>query len=266
MIRFSANLSTKFIFLVNSFQALQQSFIAGTKQTPCLLCDESTMNSAKICTPCSEDLPWNPYNCKYCAHPAPIETSNFVCGGCIKAKPPFSKTISPFIYAFPINRLVQEVKYHRKQYWLTSLCDYLAQYIDQAYSMADMPDYLVPIPMHKKKKRLRTYNHAELISYELSKKLRIPVQKHILKKVKLTESQVSLNKVDRLKNLRGSVILNLALPAKKLEETLKNKHIAVIDDVMTTKATSELVSKLLLDAGASRVDIWCLARTPKYRD
>ena len=266
MIRFSANLSTKFIFLVNSFKQLQKAFLTSIKQTPCLLCDERTMNSTKICTPCSEDLPWNPDHCKYCALPAPIETRNFVCGECIKAKPPFSKTISPFIYAFPINRLVQQVKYHRKQYWLTSLCDYLEQYIEQSYLMEDMPDFLVPVPMHKKKKRLRTYNQAELIANKLSNRVSIPIQKGILKKVKLTESQASLNKADRLKNLRGSITLNLALPAKKLEESLRNKHIAVIDDVMTTKATSELVSKLLLDAGANRVDIWCLARTPKYRD
>ena len=271
MIRPSKKLSTKFVFLVNYFQSIYNSFLSNTKLKSCLLCNEITRNSLTICPPCLSDLPWNKHACRLCALPITLDkkpftqfenTSAFVCGECIKSLPPFTRSICAFHYNFPVDKLIQQVKYHNKQYWLSSLCHLLSEEIAMTYLNDEYPNTLIPVPMHPKKKRIRTYNQAEIISLKLSQKLRIPTHSKLLKKIKLTDAQAGLDKAHRIRNLKGSIIV----APERITRDIKGKHLALIDDVMTTRATAELASKLLLKAGARRVDIWCIARTPKKRD
>ena len=110
--------------------------------------------------------------------------------------------------------------------------------------------------MYKGKLKERGFNQALIISQKLSNQLSIPTNATILQKVKSTPSQTGLNKLQRKRNLKGAFIL---------KESVVGQHIALIDDVMTTRATSDLLSQLLIDAGAERVDVWCIARTAKHK-
>jgi ComF family protein len=155
------------------------------------------------------------------------------------------------------------VKYSKQRYWIKTLCEsFIQEYfqVSQNY-LVTKPDLLIPIPIYKSKRKVRGYNQAELIAHTLAINTGITLLKDALIKTKATETQAQLSKQERLKNLRGSISISKKVFKQK---SLIGRHIALIDDVMTTKATCELASRLLLENGAKRVDVWCLARTPKY--
>ncbi|MFT6030060.1 MAG: ComF family protein [Oleiphilaceae bacterium] len=275
MIRILKNLSTKFSYMVNKskIQSLQSSTFDsklhsffGVKN--CYLCDEKIKTHPYFCDNCYQDLPTLNTKCFTCCLPLTLEShdlfsSNLLCGECISKPPSFNQTFCAYEYRFPINQIIRRIKYSKQRYWIKPLCQLLADEISVAELHCNhfsRPDILIPIPMHKSKSKIRGFNQADLIANFLSKKLNIPVAKKILLKTKNTETQAQLNKKQRMNNLQGSLSISKSTFKNNL---LKGKHIALVDDVMTTKTTCELASKLLLASGASRVDVMCIARTPK---
>jgi len=263
MIRLTAKLSTLKLFLVYNFKSFIKAINKGIKQKRCLFCDETTYNTEAVCPPCYQDLPWNTYHCSQCALPVPEpqktinkQSLNIVCGECISAPPPFTTTVASFRYDIPIDKAIQILKYNHKQYFATLFANLLTTTIHQAYQDTPPPSCLIPVPLHKDKLKERGFNQAQLISHKLSQLLSIPSNSNILQKVRSTPSQTGLNKLQRTRNLKG---------AFHLTGTVTGLHIALVDDVVTTRATSDLICQLLMDAGAKRVDVWCIARTAKYR-
>lgn len=282
MIRIPKNLSTIFLFLVNKlrnaehfFKKIKTVLNQELLEKHCLLCDESTANTMHFCSACIEDLPSIPYYCKTCALPITLseqvdrQTLNIepsiMCGECISRTPSFSETLCPFKYEFPIRQIIRQIKYENKRYWIKPLCHFLEGKITLAIKTREnfaYPDLLIPIPIHKSKLKTRGFNQAELIAKTISNLTKIPFDKSILIKIKNTANQSQLDKQERMKNLKGSLQVSSKAIHKFL---LTGKHIVLIDDVMTTKATAEYASKLLLEAGAKKVDVWCIARTPKQK-
>lgn len=276
MIRIYKNLSTKLSNLVNSLKIatlkilfLSTKYSALFKSENCQLCDESLNGKAFFCAGCDQDLPRIQTKCSVCCLPLNMAHSELpeprlVCGECLTSPPSFTMTICPFIYEFPINQLIRQVKYSKQRYWIKTLCLPFKQVYFQTSrnGSSSEPDLLIPIPIYKSKRKERGYNQAELIAYTLSKSTGIAVSKDSLIKNRPTDTQAQLNKQERMKNLSGSFSIS---KRESKQGMLVGKHLALIDDVMTTKATCELASKLLLDHGAKRVDVWCLARTPKIK-
>jgi ComF family protein len=188
-----------------------------------------------------------------------------VCGECVSQTPSFSYTICSYLYDFPIQQLLHRIKYQKQRYWIAPLAEQLAHDIILSYRYASrpFPDLLIPVPLHANKRKQRGFNQAALIARYLGWRLHVPMKQHLLIKTVETETQVNLNKMARIKNLQDAFRV---IEKNKNRSLLTGKHIALVDDVMTTKATADVASKCLLTAGASRVDIWCLARTPKYRN
>jgi ComF family protein len=174
------------------------------------------------------------------------------------SEPPFTHSIIPFPYSFPINRIIQGIKYKKERFWIKPFSHLFIEYLYTYQSNTPLPELLVAVPMHQKKLRQRGFNQAELLSNSMSKRLKIPTKTGALVKHKESINQASLGKEQRLKNLKGCFSIHDSA-------CVEGKHIALVDDVMTTKATSELCSQLLIDAGAARVDIWSLARTTKNK-
>ena len=262
MIRPTAKLSTLKFFLVDNFKSFLNIFLNSIQQKSCLFCDETTFNKAAICSPCYADLPWNTNHCSICSLPLPNPTTassqrspKIVCGECISSPPPFNIIIASFRYDIPIGKAIQMLKYHRKRYFATLFAHFLSASVRQAYQHTDLPDCLIPVPMHRTKLKLRGFNQAQLISQKLSRQLSIPHHLTTLQKIKPTPSQTGLSKTERIRNLKKSF---------GLTDSVKGLHIALVDDVVTTKATSELLCTLLINAGAKRVDVWCIARTAKH--
>lgn len=264
MIRFTAKLSTLICFLVYNYTSFIKAIQKGIRQKRCLFCDETTYNNEAVCSPCYQDLPWNIHHCSQCALPLPaLQMTNqkhpisMVCGECISIPPPFTSTVASFCYAAPIDKAIQQLKYNHKQYFASIFANFLATRIHQQYQDSSLPCCLIPVPMHKRKLKERGFNQAQLISKKLSQLLAIPTNASMLQKIKSTPAQTRLNKRERTRNLKGAFILT---------GSVVGQHIALVDDVVTTRATSDLLSQLLMDAGAKRVDVWCIARTAKHKD
>lgn len=116
---------------------------------------------------------------------------------------------------------------------------------------AELPDCIVPIPLHINRYRQRGFNQSIEIARHLSKQLTIPVDFNSCIRNRDTAHQTSLPAKQRRKNM---------LSAFSIEKKLDFQHAAIIDDVMTTGATTSALAFALKQQGVSRVDVWVCAR------
>lgn len=220
---------------------------------PCLICGLADADYQLLCPACDKALPRlnkERYLCRCCS--LPLTNDAPLCGKCLHKPPAFSQSNIAFSYAHPLDFLIQQFKYRRQ----LSSGKLLAQLLADACSTAERPDFLVPVPIHWRKRWQRGFNQSELIAQWLSKKLNIPIVS-ACQQLQRHHSQKGLGRAERLKNLRQSFKVK-----PKARALLNNAHIVLVDDVVTTTATARTLSELLLKNGAKRVDIWALARTP----
>lgn len=114
-------------------------------------------------------------------------------------------------------------------------------------------DIIIPVPMHKQKEKLRGYNQAELITKEVSKKLNIVTYEECLIKAKNNLVQSTLNKTERIKNVRNAFEI-------KEENKIIGKNIILFDDIYTTGSTVNECSRLLKKSGAKNIVAITLAK------
>ena len=115
-----------------------------------------------------------------------------------------------------------------------------------------LPDLIIPVPLHPKKEKKRGYNQSYKISLGLSSALKIPVVNDVLIKSDNTSTQTNKSRFDRYLNVSNSFII-------ERESCIENKHIFLIDDVLTTGATLEACSSKLLEVTGVNVSIGTLA-------
>lgn len=101
------------------------------------------------------------------------------------------------------------------------------------------PDLIIPIPLHFKKKHKRGYNQSTEFGRGISEVLNIPLYEEVLVKFSTTESQTTMNRLERLENVMNSFKINN-------EEKIKGKHVLLVDDIITTGATIEAAAQKLL--------------------
>ena len=136
----------------------------------------------------------------------------------------------------------------------------LSHHLQHAFSEGlARPDLLLPVPLSGRRLRQRGFNQAGMLARWLSQGLQLTLNEHVLQRRQDTQAQQQLNAAQRLRNLRQAFAL---APASQV----RGLHLAIVDDVLTTGATAESIARLLRKAGAARVDVYCLARTPKPGD
>src|SRR3990167_1133696 len=228
-----------------------------TKQ-PCLLCDEPADSAHSLCVSCESELPWLGARCQVCALPLPH--AGLTCGGCLRRPPRFDRVEAPWRYAFPVDSLITRFKHQAKWPLGRLLGELLSHHLLHAFDEGlARPDLLLPVPLAERRQRQRGFNQAALLAQWLSEQLQLPLQHHWLQRVIDTPAQQQLDAATRKRNLRRAFALAPASAVSGL-------HLALVDDVLTTGATAESLARLLKQAGAARVDIYCLARTPKPGD
>ncbi|GAA0702615.1 ComF family protein [Marinobacterium maritimum] len=220
----------------------------------CSLCGATSDVHHGICTDCHSDLPWLLGSCRRCALPLPSTAPpGSLCGRCIQTPPAFDRTLAAFHYDFPLSQLLPRIKYQRQPAHLGWLGRVLAAFLQQQYE-ADWPLALCAVPMHPLSELKRGFNQAQLLAEVLARQLQLPLTP-CLNKTRRTPHQMSLGLDERRHNLQQAFRITRP-PAR---------HIALVDDVMTTGTTVNTLAELLKQAGAERVDIWVLARTPEVR-
>ncbi|WP_432711915.1 ComF family protein [Pedobacter sp.] len=93
-------------------------------------------------------------------------------------------------------------------------------------------DFIIPVPLHEKRRRTRGYNQSEYIANGIARVLNIPVKKNVLIKYKETKSQTKNERIKRFENLEN--VFMVLQP-----EHITGKHLLMVDDVVTTGATLE---------------------------
>jgi ComF family protein len=208
--------------------------------------------SGAVCAPCRQDLPWNRCACPLCAPPqeaGPDGHSGHVCAACAQSPPPFDAGWSAFRYEAPIDRAVQALKYHagfRNARWLgLEMARALAQW-------PPLPQLLLPVPLHAQRLRLRGYNQALELTRTLGRELSIQVDPHAARRLRATVDQIGHSAAERRRNVKGAFAVKAA--------PIKGRHIALVDDVMTTGSTMAELARACRKAGAARIEVWTAAR------
>ncbi|MDQ4140431.1 MAG: ComF family protein, partial [Bacteroidota bacterium] len=113
-------------------------------------------------------------------------------------------------------------------------------------------DFIVPVPLHRQKLRKRGYNQSDSFAKGLAQILDIPWQPDVLERLADTSTQTKKTRLERWQNV--GQLFSVAKP-----EMVKDQRILLVDDVMTTGATLEACSLVLLDAGAATVSVAAIA-------
>jgi len=215
----------------------------------CALCGAAAGPSV-LCDRCRHALPALPAACPVCAQPSPCAGT---CGDCLRAPHRFAATVAAHAYAFPLDQLVRALKYEHRLELAQPLGETLAEALFRSPDSLARVDAIVPLPLAPARQRERGFNQAVEIARVVARRTGIPVA-HSLSRVSLAPPQASLPWRERARNVRG---------AFACETRLDGRHVAVVDDVMTTGATLDAAATALLAAGVARVDAWVVARTLK---
>lgn len=198
------------------------------------------------CAGCDASLCYlNAPHCPTCALPT---AQGEICGHCLGKTPSFSHTIAVFSYQFPVDQLIQSLKYHEQLALAQAFAEKLAQRVDQA----NLPDYVIPMPLHPAKLKSRGFNQAQLIAEPLARALNIPLLTHACHRLRDTPSQTSLPWKERSRNVRGAFDCTV---------DLSGKRIALVDDVFTTGASLNELATAVHKRGADKISAWVVART-----
>lgn len=213
----------------------------------CLLCGGPS-RELDLCRGCQADLPRPVRACPACAQPLATDGT---CGHCQRQPPPFALTRAPWLYAPPLDRLILQLKTPAAPAPARTLGRLLARHIRDRG--APLPALLIPVPLHRRRLRKRGFNQAALLARRLAAELDLPWRADLLVKVRESADQRGLDRRQRRRNLRGCFACS-PLPV--------GCHVALVDDVVTTGATAWEATRTLQQAGAGRVEVWALARTP----
>ncbi len=210
----------------------------------CTLCDAPTNSEFSLCTACVQDLPLAPRpSCPQCG----LSTQGDVCGKCLKQQPYFDATHALFTYNYPVDALLQHYKYNNALY----LSQTFAQLLSAKMQDTEI-DIIIAMPLHPSRIKERGFNQSLELAKIIAKQHDIVLDSISCNRIKNTPPQASLPLKNRLKNMQGAFACN---------NTFSGKHIALIDDVMTTGSSLNELAKTIKKAGARKVSCYVLART-----
>ncbi len=167
-------------------------------------------------------------------------------------------------YGLYERRIIFELKYNRHTYVARIIGKILADRVltDSEAAILLDADYIIPVPMHRKKERQRGFNHVSKIACYLGAYLQIPVLDGVLVRQEATAAQRSVEGRERLSNLAGAFKLagsKNPIQKNRLAEQIRGSRVILLDDIFTTGATVLHCSRVLKEAGAKRVDVLVLA-------
>ena len=215
----------------------------------CRLCGAVSGDVPGLCMPCLADAPWIMTACPCCGRALPATQDAQHCGRCQQRTPAFDATTALFHYRPPIDYLVKRMKFAGELALVPVLASLLAARLRTR--AAALPELLIPVPLHAQRLRERGFNQATELARRLGRELNLETGLHCCQRHRNTQPQSLLSPTARRINLRN---------AFSVRNTPRARHVAIVDDVMTTGQTSNELARVLKQAGVERVEVWVVAR------
>lgn len=222
------------------------SRIAHTFLPPvCALCGAPGLGRFDLCAGCAADLPRIRSACLRCGLPLAADA---VCGRCLRQPPCYEALRAPYLYAPPLAPLITGLKFGNRLYHARLLGQLLEAGIEPAGAS---PDCLLPVPLHPTRLRERGFNQAVEIARPIAARLQVPLDRHSVRRNRMTGAQSSLPARRRGANVRGAFTVTGGCPGR---------HVVIVDDVVTTGHTVNELARTLRRSGVLRVEVWAVAR------
>lgn len=228
------------------------SALARHWPAPCAVC--GSWVAGGLCVACQTRFIPPRLRCRRCG--LGVATPTEVCGHCLRQPPPMARTEVALDYAFPWDRLITAFKFGQRPELAGVLAPLLVASLRA--SATPRPDAVLPVPLAPARLRERGYNQAWELARRVARALDCPAWPTGLQRWRDTAAQTRLDAAERQANLRDAF-----LPDPTLSQRLAGRHVALVDDVMTTGATVSAAAELLRRCGVAEVSVWVLARTPR---
>src|SRR5450756_2016774 len=171
-----------------------------------------------------------------------------MCGHCLTQPLLFTRTTAVFGYSFPLDKLIQGMKYGEQLALALAFAKKLVQRIDKS----KLPDYVIAMPLHPVKLRERGFNQSLLLAAAVARELKLKLLPNACQRVRNTPPQSALPWKERKKNVRN---------AFRCDMDLTGKRIVLVDDVLTTGASLNALAEAVSKKGAIEISAWVVART-----
>jgi len=227
-----------------SFVNILNDFINLIYPKVCAVCGESLLSHENgICTHCLYNLPKTDF----------IDDKDNPVNMLFRGRVLVENATSYFKYTkgSDYRHLIYKLKYEGQKEVGYELGKRLGRDISDSECF-DAPDIIVPIPLHKRRLRERGYNQSEIIARGISEVIDIPVDTQSVYRAVYTQSQTNRSRYERWENVREIFKV-------KDETNLINKHILLVDDLVTTGSTLEACATTILEVEGTRVSIATLA-------
>jgi ComF family protein len=229
-----------------------QTLVALLLPRDCMLCGGGS-GQHFLCIACTAALPMlTKTRCPVCAQPLPGLNANdhLPCGQCLANPPNFDATIARYVYEFPLDEVIQQLKYRHR----LASAHFLGNALIEATAdllPTEKPDVIIPVPLSTERLAERGFNQSLEVAKPLAHHLGVSIRADALQRVRHTLPQVQLPWKERAKNIRHAFVCR---------ERLDGLHVWVVDDVMTTGATLNEIAGALKASGAAQVTNVVVAR------
>lgn len=181
-----------------------------------------------------------------------LALTDAVCGRCLREPPAFVMTTCAVEYTFPWDHVITAFKFEDRLDWAPALAKLLVRSLPPQANV----ELVLPVPLSAQRLAERGYNQAWELARRAAARLNLPARQDVLLRPWDTAHQADLGRRERQKNLQRAFMVDA-----RQRHLLQGRHVALVDDVMTTGATAQEASTVLLRAGAQSVHMWVLART-----
>lgn len=220
----------------------------------CTVCSASVAASEYLCAECDAKITRIvPPFCAKCSEPfAGAISGAFTCANCAHRTLHFDAAVAAYRSRGIVRRVILDFKYGRQVHLRHPVARWLLAALDDDRLRARRFNIIIPVPLHPARERQRGFNQAGLLAELLSTHMSIAT-KPVLERIRYTTTQTAFDRAERMENLHGAFRLRKNVDVREL-------HVLLIDDVLTTGSTLSECARVLKKAGALSVHAATAAR------
>ncbi|MCI4646005.1 MAG: ComF family protein [Hyphomonadaceae bacterium] len=197
--------------------------------------------------------------CHTCGQPQEVDLGPLAqCGACLARPPKWDAARSALVYDEASRRIVLDLKRAGRRDGLSVMANWMVQ---AARPLLEETDLIVPVPLHYRRLASRGFNQSGWLAAGMARQTGLVLRVDILKRAKSTPSQGGMSPKARKRNVAGAFAVRHGKSA-----ALEDRHVLLVDDVLTTGATLEACVRPLRKAGVRAVQVVTLARVVRARD